>query len=324
MPRPYQPDLHHEPRGRYRRILSCMIAQGRRTQVCPIQPRLDGKLALVTGGTGGIGREVVRGLARRGADVVVAARGHADTAAECSSWSEETGAKIHFIRMDLGSVPSVLAAASSLKAAFPDRELAILCANAGVVPRRAAQNLDGIETAYATNCLGHQVLIRTLLDRGLMARGARIVVTTGDIYVLASACTADYSGSGWPAYCRSKLGNLWQVAWLAQSYPDQTFVAVHPGVVATGLEGPTTGLAGAFKRWLFLSPEAGAQASLIAATQPNVDSGSYFHNVHGWMRLSAADAARDQTGLRAFAEQLEHLSAPHLLEPLPSESTRTR
>lgn len=319
MPRPYQPDLHHTPLGRYRRISSCMVNQGRRTQLCPAGPRLDGKLALVTGGSSGIGAEIVKGLARRGAEVVVAARGNPDTARDCARWESETGAKLHFISMDLASLPSVVAASSAFMAAFPHRELAILCANAGVVPNRQPQSRDGIETAYATNCLGHQLLLRTLLDQDVMAWGARVVVTTGEIYVLAKACTADYSGSGWPAYCRSKLGNLWQVTELARRYPEQTFVAVHPGVVATGLEGPTTGLAGAFKRGMFLSPELGAQASLIAATQPGVQTDSYFHNAHGWMTLSADDPARDPIGRQRFSEEIEGLVvAPHLPQPVVS------
>lgn len=312
MPHPYQPDLHYTPKGRYRRIMNCMIGQARRTQLCPAEPRLDGKLALVTGGTSGIGAEIVRWFARRGAEVVVAARGDADTLRNCAQWAEETDATIHFISVDLGSLQSVLAACSTFTETYHSRKLDILCANAGVVPHRRAQSRDGIETAYAINCLGHQLLIRTLLQQDRVARGARIVVTTGDIYVLAKTCTADYSGSGWPAYCRSKLGNLWQVKWLSERHPEQIFVAVHPGVVATGLEGPTTGLAGAFKRWMMLSPELGAQANLIAATQPEVRTGSYFHNVHGWMRLPDDDPGRDQAGMQAFGDQLESHLGPYL------------
>lgn len=312
MPRIYQAALHHEPRGRYRRVLNCMIGQTRQSQLCPAEPRLDGKLALVTGGTSGIGAQIVRGLALRGADVVVAARGDENTVRNCAQWADETGARVHFISVDLGSLTSVRAACSTFQETYPDRKLNILCANAGVVPHRRAQSRDGIETAYAINCLGHQLLIRTLLQQDSIARGARVVVTTGDIYILAKACTADYSGSGWPAYCRSKLGNLWQVSELAQRYAEQIFVAVHPGVVASGLDGPTTGLAGAFKRWMMLSPELGAQASLIAATQAEVSTGSYFHNMHGWMRLPTNDPGRDQGGMQAFYEQLESHLSPHL------------
>lgn len=323
MPRPYQPDLHYEPQGRYRRVLNCMIGQTRKTLLCPEGPQLEGKLALVTGGTSGIGAEIVRGLARRGADVVVAARGDADTMRNCAQWEEETGTTIHFISVDLGNLQSVQAAYSTITGTYPERKLDILCANAGVVPHRRAQSRDGIETAYAINCLGHQLLIRSLLQHDRLSRGARVVVTTGDIYVLAKACTSDYSGSGWPAYCRSKLGNLWQVTWLAERYSNQIFVAVHPGVVATGLEGPTTGLAGAFKRGMFLSPELGAQASLIAATQADVLTGSYFHNVHGWMKLPADDPGRDQTGMQIFCGQLESHLSPYLSGSPATISIRT-
>ena len=50
------------------RLFKSMWRQKSRTPICPNQPRLDGKLALVTGGNSGIGFETSRGLAQRGAD----------------------------------------------------------------------------------------------------------------------------------------------------------------------------------------------------------------------------------------------------------------
>ena len=109
------------------------------------------------------------------------------------------------------------------------------------------------------------------------------------------------------AYSRSKLGNLWQFAELARRRPKMTVISVHPGVVATELEGGVTGIVGAFKRTFFISPEEGAQAALIAATQP-MENGAYFHNTRGRMLLRDEDAAVDARKAAAFWDQLEALT----------------
>ena len=85
---------------------------------------------------------------------------------------------------------------------------------------------------------------------------------------------------------------MWQFLELSTRFPELRVCLVHPGVVATELEGSTDGLAGALKRAFMISPGLGAQASLIAATQP-LPSGSYFHNVHGLMNIPETDPATD-------------------------------
>ena len=85
------------------------------------------------------------------------------------------------------------------------------------------------------------------------------------------------------AYCRSKLGNLWIAAELVQRRPSFEVRVVHPGVVATNLGGDAGSVGNWFKRFLMISPEEGAQMPLICATQPGLENGGYWHNVHGRM-----------------------------------------
>ena len=54
------------PRSALLRMLAASFRQARRTPRCPDTPRLDGKLAVVTGATGGIGLEIARGLGGAG------------------------------------------------------------------------------------------------------------------------------------------------------------------------------------------------------------------------------------------------------------------
>ena len=212
--------------------------------------------------------------------------------------------------MDLGDLNSVQRAVGEINAILGSEKVDILCANAGISPSKYATSVQGFETAFAVNCLGHHALIMTLMKRQTLAQDARIVGTTGDIYCLSKDCKPDfrYRGRGIRAYCRSKLGNVWQYRQLAKRFPDLTVVLVHPGVVATELEGANTGISGFAKRMMMISPQLGAQASLIAATQPFL-SGSYFHNIHGIMNLTSDDAGMDDEKSDHFWNQLENLTA---------------
>lgn len=327
MPQLYNPEKTTHPTGRFRRVLSCVIGQKRQTQICPETPRLDGKLALVTGGTSGIGAEIAKGLGRRGANVIVAARGGKTTERDLAAWHKETGANFSFLKMDLASLDSVSAAVESFHSKWHGQQLDVVCANAGMSPHKHDVSDDGYERAFAVNCLGHHLLLRGLQEKALIARGARIVGTTGDIYRLADECTTNYSysGRGMQAYCRSKLGNLWQYQQLAERSPEAQIVIVHPGVVASGLEGPTSGFMGWVKQKILLSTAQGAQASLIAATQNELNSGDYFHNKFGRVVLHESDPANNSVKASAFWNKMEDICAPYLkcstYKPLPTEQS---
>jgi NAD(P)-dependent dehydrogenase (short-subunit alcohol dehydrogenase family) len=292
-----------------------MWRQARRTVQCPDAPRLDGKLALVTGGNGGIGLEISRGLARRGAEVVIAARDEARAQQACRVIAAETGSELGSLRLDLSDLLSVKASTEELVDRWPGRAVDILVANAGIWPRQYGESSQGHEVAFATNVLGHFVLARRLLGRGLISSG-RVVVVTGDIYIMANECTPDfrYRGSrgGQLAYCRSKLGNLWFVHELQHRHPNLEVYCVHPGVIATRLGDSGQGWEDGIKRLFLPGPELGAQTPLICATQPGLARGAYYHNTLGRMDLGAEDPAADFEKARELWERLELLSAGFL------------
>ena len=170
----------------------------------------------------------------------------------------------------------------------------VIC-NAGLWPQRHATSPQGHELAFATNVLGHFALLRDLSARGALARDARVVVLTGDIYVLASECTPDYEFraplGGMLAYCRSKLGDIWIARELQRRHPELHVAIAHPGVVATGLGGtPSPGI-DRIRRSLILPIERGAETSLFCATQP-VAKGAYIHNTLGEIRSGRRSGRR--------------------------------
>jgi len=286
------------PRSPLRRMLIASFGQKKRTPRCPDTPRLDGWLAVVTGATGGIGLEIAQGLVRRGAELILPCRNLAkgQRAAEVLRSTAESDARIDLVEADLEDLESVRRSAEKITHAAASRRVRLLVENAGIWPRSYATTRQGHEIAFGVNVLAHFVLRRDLAAAGVL-EVTRVVTLTGDIYILASACTPDFRWNGaiggMRAYCRSKLGNLWMAAELVKRSPAFEVRVVHPGVVATNLGGDAGAVGNWFKRRFMISPEQGAQMPLICATQPHLESGGYWHNVHGRMQLAPDDPARD-------------------------------
>lgn len=295
-----------------RRMLSASFRQAQRTPRCPDAPRLDGALAVVTGATGGIGLEIARGLARRGADLILPCRNRAKGERVAHDLrAAAPGARVELVEADLEDLESVRRAAPAIVGLAASRGVKLLVENAGVWPRTYSTTRQGHEIAFGVNVLAHFALRRALAAAGVLEQ-ARIVVLTGDIYILASACTSDFrwrgAYGGMQAYCRSKLGNLWVAAGLVRHRPDFEVRVVHPGVVATNLGGDAGSAGNWIKRLVMISPEEGAQMPLICATQPGLENGGYWHNVHGRMLLPAEDPARDIAAAAALWDRCEALA----------------
>jgi NAD(P)-dependent dehydrogenase (short-subunit alcohol dehydrogenase family) len=302
---------HDAPPGALARMAGSSLRQAARTPRCPDTPRLDGQLAVVTGATGGIGLEIAKGLAKRGAALILPCRNLRRGEQVAQDIRSGAGARVELVEMDLEDLDSVRRAASEIARAAAWRRLDLLVENAGVWPQQYAQTRQGHELAFGVNLLAHFALRRELRRLGALAAG-RVVVLTGDIYILASACTPDYRFrgpiGGMQAYCRSKLGNLWIAGELARRCPELELRTVHPGVVATNLGGGSGGVAGWVKRRIMITPEQGAQMPLVCATQPGLESGGYWHNVHGRMRLAPDDPASDAAAAAKLWETCEALA----------------
>jgi len=313
------------------RMLGSMWRQRARSLVCPELPRLDGRRALVTGGADGVGLGTSRGLLRRGARVVCASRSAEKAERGRAALASELGAGVTFehLPLDLSDLSRIPKAVEALAAVLDGDRLDVLVCNAGLWPRSHRLSPQGHELAFATNVLGHHLLLRHLVDRHL-ADDARVVIVTGDIYVLASDCTPDFSYGtpygGMLAYCRSKLGNLWMTREIQRRHPGLQVRAAHPGVVATHLGGPRRGLAGRISRRLLLDVDGGAQSSLYGATQPGLPAAAYVHNTLGRVELGAGDPAADPRRAEALFALCETLCAGHLPDepgPHPGEENRS-
>src|SRR4051812_29125475 len=132
---------------------------------------LNGKRALVTGVSAGLGIETSRALLARGAEVVGTARDLAKAKAATSEISAKYGAKFKIVELDLASLASVRKCADALLAEGKPFHLVI--ANAGIMATPKGKTSDGFEMQFGTNFVGHFVLVNRIAS--LMPSGARLV-----------------------------------------------------------------------------------------------------------------------------------------------------
>lgn len=268
-----------------------MAKYGWRSEDMPDQ---TGRIAAVTGANSGIGFEIARALARKGAKVVMACRNmERATAAVGRIRGENLSGRVEVLQLDLADLASVRDFARAFRAAY-DR-LDLLINNAGVLePSKRTETADGFELHFGTNYLGHFALTGFLLDLLLTTPGSRVVVMSsllhrqGRIDLNDLQAREAYGFS--KAYSQSKLANLLFAfelqRRLAAAGAETLAAAAHPGWTGTDiLHLPRT--VQRMNAVLGQSPEAGALPILYAATAPDVQGGDYYGPI-GFMEIRGA------------------------------------
>jgi NAD(P)-dependent dehydrogenase (short-subunit alcohol dehydrogenase family) len=230
--------------------------------------RLDGKVAVVTGASSGLGREVARRLTECGASVVCAARAPAP--------SNESS---HAVVLDLTSLPSVRRAAEEIRSSYSHIDL--LFNNAGVMATPCSHTADGFELQVGTNHLGH-FLLTALLSPAIPTSG-RIVNTTSLGHMISAMHWEDphyeqREYEKWSAYGQSKTANVLFTLGLAQR--GYVAYAVHPGSISTGLlrhlEGDELAMVEQASEAESKTLDQGVATLLWAAIADGIPSGSYL------------------------------------------------
>ncbi len=292
-------------------------------------PPQNGKLAVVTGATGGLGYETALALARVGAEVLVTGRN-----AEKGRTSIEgikravPSAKVRFAMLNLASLASIRAFAASMLA--NGRPLDLLINNAGVMdlPTRRLTE-DGFELQFGTNHLSHFALTGLLLPLLRKAQAPRVVNVSSLAHrggkIDFSNLQAERKYNSWAAYQQSKLANLlftFELQRRSDAYGWGLMSnAAHPGYARTELipNGPGTGgLKGIGMKVLgsFMSHSAaaGALPTLFAATSPEAAPNGYY-GPNGFYELKGTVApakifpqAKDEAVARKLWEVSEQLT----------------
>jgi retinol dehydrogenase 12 len=125
--------------------------------------QLRGKTALVTGGTDGIGKEVARGLARRGARIIIVGRNAEKGAqAEGEIRKSSDNSDVEFLQGDLSLIQQAHQLGKDVANRCP--ALNYLVHSAGIVRGRHVLTEEGFESNFATNYLSRFALTTSLLS----------------------------------------------------------------------------------------------------------------------------------------------------------------
>ncbi len=252
------------------------------------QMTMMGKTCLVTGASGGIGRETALALARMGATVLIVARDRArgDVAA-AEIRQQAPRASVELFLADLSSQRQVRQLAAAVRAQH--QRLDVLIHNAGAVHAVRRVTEDGLEATLATNHLAPFLLTQLLQDPLSAAAPSRVVTVTSYLHTRVKTIPWDDLQSerayrSHAVYNLTKLMNVLFTYQLATRWAGSNVTAtcLHPGwPLKTGLGREEQGLSGVFDRITKLfasSAEQGARTSVYLASSPEVAgvSGGYF------------------------------------------------
>ena len=254
-------------------------------------PSQSGKLAVITGATGGLGYETALALAGAGAEVILAGRNASkgkDALRQIRAVHPR--AKLRFELLDLASLVSVAQFSSRLNA--ERRPVDLLVNNAGVMAlAKRKVTVDGFEMQLRTNYLGHFALTAQLLPLLRGAHKARVVNLSSVAHrqgrIDLDDLQASHAYKPWKSYSQSKLAMLMFALELHRRSEANGWGllsnAAHPGWARTELiaNGPGSkgfmGTAvGLFAPLFSHSAADGALPTLFAATSPEARTAGYY------------------------------------------------
>ncbi|MCF7823304.1 MAG: SDR family NAD(P)-dependent oxidoreductase [Candidatus Marinimicrobia bacterium] len=253
-------------------------------------PDQSGRVVIITGANSGIGFEAAKALTAKNALVILAVRNQSKgEAAAAHIASEVPGAKLSVHMLDVANLASVKAFADKMKADY--KQLDLLINNAGIMVPPYGKTVDGFESQFGTNHLGHFTLTAQLYDLLKSTSNSRIVNVSSNAHKMGKINLDDLNWENrkyvsWTAYGDSKIANLYftyELARKIQAAGHHVMVtAAHPGLTSSNL---AKGAGIRFFNSLFAqSGSMGALPTLMAATDPSAKNGDYFgpSKLSGW------------------------------------------
>ncbi|MCU0465384.1 MAG: SDR family NAD(P)-dependent oxidoreductase [Anaerolineae bacterium] len=270
---------------------------------------VQGKIALVTGATSGIGQETAIGLAKQGIQVIITGRNRERGGVAVTEIQHASGnPNIEFVSADMASQASVHSLADHVMAKYP--RLDILINNAGVMAADHQLSEDGIEIHFAINHLAPFLLTHRLLPLLRHSAPTRVVNVTGGMpgkIDLNNLQAEQGPYIGFIAYSHSKSVMMAASYELAQRLngTDVTVNVAYPGGVMSTKMGSQPILVplwmrpifGVVRRALNTTAEKAARSSIYLASAPEMEgkTGLYL-NTHsrrvGWPKSSYDQAIR--------------------------------
>ena len=269
-------------------------------------------MALVTGGSSGLGQETARVLAERGAHVILTARDMPKGEAVAAAIRASTGnQQVEVAELELGSLKQIRAFAERFLARHPT--LHILVNNAGVMACPPAKTADGFELQFGSNHVGHFLMTCLLAPALRQGAPSRVVSVSSRGHHMSPVVFDDIQFERrpydkWLAYGQAKTANVLFAVGLDRRLGTRGVHAnaLHPGGIMTELSRHLQA-----EDWEFLqtrtsgmkfkSVEAGAATSVFAATAPELEGrgGLYLEDCHVAARERRARRPRRRQVVRA-------------------------
>ncbi len=198
---------------------------------------LSGKVALVTGGNSGIGRETVCALAKAGARVILTARNDAKGEETASELRRMSGSElIESARLDLMSVADTVRFAEEMRNRLNRLDQLVL--NAGIMLSPLNRNELGIESQFMTNYAGHLIVAAALAPLLVASAPARVVCLSSSAHIGLPVDLDDINFEQRPydpsvSYCQSKTACALLALELNRRLSKQGVLSfgVHPGYI---------------------------------------------------------------------------------------------
>jgi NAD(P)-dependent dehydrogenase (short-subunit alcohol dehydrogenase family) len=271
----------------------------------PPQGAMKGRVALITGSTDGLGREVARRVAALGAHVIVHGRNRERGQAVVDAIEADGKGTARFYAADLASLDEVRRLAGDILRDYP--RLHVLVNNAGIWINDGTRRLNaaGHELQFAVNYLSGFLLTRLLLPRLVESAPSRVVnVASGaQSPIDFTDVMLERPGRAAQGYAQSKLAQIMFAIDLAAEMQNQhvTVVSLHPATLMdtnmvreSGLPPQST-----------IDEGAGALIHLIAGT--DIESGRYYEGTEPTRAHRQAYDAAARERLRDLSYELTGL-----------------
>jgi len=275
---------------------------------------VDQQVVLITGATDGLGRELARELASRGATVLLHGRNAGKGAAAARQIQEATGEELPaFYLADFSSLAEVRGLADQILAEHDRLDVLVNNAGIGTAWRGRSErevSEDGYELRFAVNYLAPFLLTRLLLPLLARSAPARIVnvASAGQAAIDFDDVMLGRTYSGVQAYCQSKLADVMLTFDLADELRGHGVTAncLHPGTFMPTqmvLEAGVTPVD---------SLESGVEATLRLVVDPELDgvTGKYFERLREARAHAQAYDVDARRRLRELSVELVRAPAP--------------
>ena len=235
------------------------------------EPRLEGRVAIVSGGARGIGEAHVRALAGEGAHVVIG-----DVLGdEGSALAGQLGDRVRFVSLDVTSEADWSAAvAAAEQDGWGPAAVTILINNAGIIDPSPIGELSAERwrRTIDVNLTGHFLGIRAVVQSMRRAGGGVIVNTSSMTSEIAVSQLAHYTAS------KHAIAGLTKAAALELGSDGIRVNSLHPGMIRTAMtEGaPEERMAAKYPLRRFGTPEEVARTMLFIVCDATYASGDAF------------------------------------------------